>query len=378
MINWESQETELLLNPRMPEEKRHVFQEVLRHSSQFPGHLWLSTSGSTELKLVALSKEAILHSARAVNFHLQSHATDIWINPLPLFHVGGLGIFARGHTSGASVIAYSEKWNPLTFLQRMSDASATLTALVPTQLFDLVNNHLQAPKHLRAVIIGGGALGDRLYADAMRLGWNPLPSYGMTETASQVATAPLSSLDRTDRPSLEVLSHMDVTTEREFLTIRSLSLLTAYAVINGEGSKMHLEFKDPKLDGKFVTEDCGVVIGKELKVFGRMASFIKVGGESVHMKRLEEILEQVMLEHSSDCDLALIALPDERLGHAIHLAASGASRKNITYLSEKYDQRVMPFERIRRIHIVDRVPRSPLHKLLKQELIQLLQFGLEH
>ena len=36
---------------------------------------------------------------------------------------------------------------------------------------------------------GGGAVSDELYRDARALGWRVLPSYGMTECCSQVATA---------------------------------------------------------------------------------------------------------------------------------------------------------------------------------------------
>ena len=40
---------------------------------------------------------------------------------------------------------------------------------------------------------GGGALDPSLYKQARDLGWPLLPSYGLTECGSQVATASLSS-----------------------------------------------------------------------------------------------------------------------------------------------------------------------------------------
>ena len=65
----------------------------------------------------------------------------------------------------------------------------TLTSLVPAQVFDLVNAGLKPPHILRAVLVGGGRLEDALYQKATALGWPLLPGYGMTEAASQIATA---------------------------------------------------------------------------------------------------------------------------------------------------------------------------------------------
>lgn len=56
-------------------------------------HVFLATSGSTaldpsDLKLVALNKQAILNCAASVNKHLEISSNDIIMNPLPIFHIG--------------------------------------------------------------------------------------------------------------------------------------------------------------------------------------------------------------------------------------------------------------------------------------------------
>src|SRR5687767_8020692 len=102
MIDWRSDESHVLLNPRMPEEER---QHLERLVTPLPAHVWLSTSGTTgALKLVALSKRALLASAAAVNRRLESTAQDVWCCVLPTFHVGGLGIHARAFLNGARVV----------------------------------------------------------------------------------------------------------------------------------------------------------------------------------------------------------------------------------------------------------------------------------
>jgi len=160
IIDLEGEESQILVNPKMPsKEQEEAFSHIKQYFTQLPAHVWLATSGSTgSAKWVALSKKALLTSAKAVNAHLQSTAKDCWINPLPYFHVGGLGIYARSYLAKSKMIAYEEKWNPHTFVLQANANQATLSSLVPTQLYDIVKEGLTAPKSLRAIIIGGGSL----------------------------------------------------------------------------------------------------------------------------------------------------------------------------------------------------------------------------
>ena len=367
MIDWYSDQTNVLLNPRMPEKQRIKLESIHNFSEKFKGHVWLCTSGSTAVKLVALSKEAILISASAVNTHLQSKSSDIWLNPLPIFHVGGLGVIARGHLNGAKVIPYSAEWDPKDFHKALKENSATLTALVPTQLYDLIQANYEAPPTLRAIVVGGGGLSPHLLKQALHLGWKVLQSYGMTETASQIATASLDSNE--EYSTMQILPHMDVwTTNEGRICIQSRSLLSAYAHEKKEG----WEIIDPKKDGTFLTEDVGSVAGNTLKIIGRYCDFIKIGGESVHLLRLEHLLEDIKLKNQIEGDLALVPVPDERLGHVIHLAVAGISPEALKALVSYYDTHVMPFEKIRKVHLLQGIPRSAMGKLLKNDLLQAL------
>lgn len=360
-IDWQSTESYLILNPRLPASEAQQWQSVL--SCALEKHIWLTTSGSTQTKLVALHKEAILTSAEAVNKHLGSSKNDIWVNSLPLFHIGGLSIQARGYLNGAQVINMDQKWSPHVFAEILLDSQATLTALVPTQLYDLVVHHIHPPSTLRAVIVGGGGLAKKLYTDARALGWPILPSYGLTECASQVATAPLQGLNEDSDPSLLILSHINIKTDnRNRISISSPSLLTASAYFH----KNELNLTYPVIDGWYTTQDLGVLEGSFLKLLGREDDFIKIGGESVQLGRLEKILEEIRLELNLSFDIALCAIPDARLGHVIHLFTTDPCVESIQNL---YNSRVLPFERFRQTHLVAEIPRSALKKLLKKELI---------
>jgi O-succinylbenzoic acid--CoA ligase len=337
-IDWLSEDSHVLLNPRMPREERERLESFV---VPLPAHLWLATSGTTgSLKLTALSKRAMLASAAAVNRHLQSTADDVWLCVLPTFHVGGLGIYARAFLSGARVV--TSGWD-----------GVTLASLVPAQVSDLVRARTPAPRSLRAVVIGGGALSSSLYDEARALGWPLLPSYGMTECCSQVATAPLSPL--APHPSPLLLDHIEARIEEDGrLALRSEALFTGYATEEG--------FVDPKIDGWFVTEDLASLEGRTLRVEGRRGDFVKIGGESVDLSRLGRILSEL------GADAAVVAIPDERLGHVIALAVASPDESIVESLVESFNARVFPFERARRVIRVPEIPRTPLGKIMRNRI----------
>ncbi|MEI8124727.1 MAG: AMP-binding protein [Parachlamydiaceae bacterium] len=352
------------INPRMPAEMKNFLmgawkdpKVIKRLEEEASKQICLATSGTTGIpKWVVLSEKAILISAKAVNNHLESNSSDVWFHTLPDFHVGGLGIMARSSLSGAAVIKSSfpeGRWDPVHFVEQLAMSGATLTALVPTQVFDLVMKGLQSPLFLRAVIVGGGALSDKLYSDAKILGWKLLPSYGLTECSSQVATACHQSANLTPLDHVELALELDGR-----LKIRSEALLTAYI----DCSQDDYRWRDPKVDGWFTTEDYAVLEDGKIKTIRRNVDFVKIGGESVDLNRLRRILEEEALTLRWQTDMTLVALPDDRLGHIICLK-SVRSESDITQLVDKYQQRVLPFERIRNIDYVESIPRSPLGKV---------------
>lgn len=402
MSFWTSDTDELLLNPRLPDEERDAFEsawerECVRVASQRgsrPGRVAIATSGSAgKLKLVLLSKIAMLEAARGANTHLASTGDDVWLKALPDFHVGGLSIFARASLSGAAVVdvtgSFAGGWSCARWVHEMTVSGATLSSLVPAQVFDLVTGAHRATSSVRAVVVGGGRLSSELYHAARRLGWPLLPSYGLTECGSQVATAELSSVNRmagiqadispaeSTFPGLCLLPHVEARiSEAGFIELTGPSLLEGYLWIEGRASR----FEDPKRSGWFTTEDRGrLTAGGFLEVQGRERDFIKIGGESVDLLKLEERLEEIKMSFREQLpDLALVAIPDERLGHVIQLvyeAIRGRSADDTTpfvvdQVIARFNERVAPFERIRTARGIGRIPRSSIGKLLRAELMR--------
>ena len=337
-LAWDEKRTTIRCNPRWIQAEPERWHQVHRDLPRWPGHVWLATSGSTsvkpQLRWVALSETALLSAAQAVNAHLNSDQRDIWLHALPLFHVGGLGILARARLSGARIQAgiTGQRWDPKHFYRVAQASQATLTALVPSQLHDLVQLDLHAPRALRAVIVGGSALSPELLRHAQRLGWPCLPSYGMTETGAQVATAPLSALGQSD-PPLQILEHAQLRSDANgIIWVMSPSLLSAYAEWSPE-----LGVWDPKVDGWLRSDDLGHVEGNRVVIRGRQSDIVKVLGEQVHLESLEKKLAERLNWGQFGVDWALIAPDHPRLGAELILCV--AAQNAVTSDSRASDSR---------------------------------------
>jgi O-succinylbenzoic acid--CoA ligase len=384
-LDWQSGDNAVLLNPRWPAydiAQLHQVASTLSEQFQLSGHVWLATSGSTsqsvsENKLVALAKSAFLASAAAVNRHLSVAPQDVWLQVLPRFHVGGLGIEVRALLSGSQVVQDFQRWDPVRARDLLENRKITLASMVPTQVFDLVQRKLPSPKSLRAVIVGGGALTASLYQAGRALGWPLLPSYGMTETCSQIATADLNSLQGTVMPLPKKLEHVAWRTSAEgLLEVNGPSLLSLYGQRQPDG---RIVGWDPKVDGWFRGEDYIRLHDDEIQFLGRKNDFIKIGGEGSSMGRLREIFERVLLTSAPELSqqVLLVDAPSERLGTEIHLAhlssaAKGPSSSEFSQqldkITQMYNRDVLPYERIRMLKEISHVPRSELGKVLWAQL----------
>ncbi len=378
-IDFFSSDSQALLNPRMPSGQAERLTGWLSVAKTLKAQVFILTSGSTatseaDHKWVALPKAAILSAAAGSNSHFGSTSEDIWLHCLPDFHVGGIGIWARAFLARSKVASMDlqEGWNARRFQETVLREGATLTSLVPAQVHDLATQRLESPRSLRAVLVGGGALSDGVYLAARDLGWPILRTYGMSEAASQVATEPLSDLDRRATGAdvnYQVLPHLEAkASERGQLCVRGASLLSGYVSLDAKGKP---RFWDPKdANGWFTTEDLGSVEGRKLTMHGRTNDRIKIGGEIANLALLRETLASQLSEHENPAAFALVAVPDARLESVIALVTEGEPA--VESLIERFNAQVMPFERIRQRYSVRQIPRSELGKVKWAELLALL------
>ena len=346
--------------------------KILEKLPTMPGHVWMATSGTMgSRRLVALSRDAIMASAISVNQHLDVQKEDRWFNCLPDVHIGGLSIYARAHQGGNHVSTWDYKWNVEKFFDALSESKATLLSLVPTQLYDLVKWNKPCPDHVRAIIVGGGALRDIQYSRARQLGYPILPSYGLTECCSQVATASLDSLNQEYNPELHVLTHVEAKNDvNGVLHIRSGALLSGYVEVP-DRDFMSVKFVDPRKDGWYDTDDT-VDMGDNVikKVMGRRTDVLKVSGELVHVGFLQHMWDS----SSGGVPGVVLGVPDSRREHNIVLVLTSGAYKRLRASIAIFEENIASVTTLSGVYYVDEIPKSELGKTKNADLTKLLGF----
>ena len=373
-------ETSLILRPEFwhdgsvwiaepaPSEEGRALAEFARHELQMQDGCFFQTSGTEGTrKWVGLAKEALLTSARVVNAHFNITAHDHWLLALPVYHVGGFGVLARSFVRGSRVTELTDKWNAAVFVQKCEEAGATLASLVPTQVFDLVAAKLHAPKSMRIVLVGGGALNGELEAAALRLGWPIHRTYGMTETASGVAA------QRTSGADMEVLPIWQVSTDTDgVLSVRGEALAKGYAVCTAGGWRWEA-IPAAGLRTRDRVEVLQVDGNRCIRFVGRESGTVKILGELVSLEAIQDQIEALKLAlelHAADaavCDVA-----DRRKESSLVLAVSGMNATDAARLQKSLNETLRPFEHIHEARILDAIPRSELGKVRLAELRSLL------
>lgn len=376
---WTSPDNELFLNNRMSEELQNYYQKNFKEATyrnQITSHLGFLTSGTTVVdsrsyKIVLISKKAFLHSAESINKYFLINSEDKWLQCLPRFHVGGMAVEARAHLAGFDLMKMSGSWNVEAFYNALITTKSTWSSLVPTQVYDLVHNKKQAPKKFKA-LVGGGRLSPLLLKGAKDLGWNLIPTYGMTELASTVGLIENESI-------IKPLPHCQITISNDKLAVYSKSLFSGYVqVVKGQ-----VEFVKPQMNqsGFFVTDDVVQKMSQGIMLLGRGQDMVKISGELVSMNKLRDILFKIVgLENAPY--FYLMAMPDSRMEHRIVLIVLKSEgfrdrsvKSHFALLPvwmeklKSYQSEVMPFEKIKGIFCLDQIPRTDLGKV-QEKMIQ--------
>lgn len=262
------------------------------------GDLLIATSGSSgEPKGVLLSQTALLASAHAANKRVGFDADSLWLVCLPLFHIGGLSVLVRSQVANASMILHDgfsaeRVWEAL---QRHSVSHVSLVPVMLQRLLDTADGQ-PPPEHLRVVLVGGAALNKALAQKVYESGWPIWVTYGMSETASQIATRPVQESDFVDTekgfsiPLLEGAGCLLVddtgapTIGTGRIKIKANFLMSGY--VNSEGQLA----RGLDEDGWFVTSDVGQFDGESITVMGRADEVLVIGGKNIHPAEVEELL----------------------------------------------------------------------------------------
>jgi len=331
------------------------------------------TSGTSgRPKAAVLTYGNIYHSAQASALNLGAKQDDRWLCVLPLYHLGGLSIILRSLIYGTAIdLMPAAPFDLHAVNQKLSDNPVSLVSLVPTMLQRLLEARTRPWHHrLRLVLLGGEAPSPELLQRCIAEGIPIATSYGLTETASQVATA---------RPELVYRKPGTVGKALKQTQVRIIDEQGEDAAANsaGEvlvkgGSVMRGYYNDPEAtakalrDGWLHTGDIGYLDQDgDLFILQRRVDLIVSGGENIYPAEVEAVLRQ----HPAVAESVVLGLPDPEWGQRVaavietRAGQSPSADSLMSFAREKLAGYKVP----RRIAFVDALPRTASGKIQRRE-----------
>ena len=278
---------------------------------------YLFTSGTTgDPKAVRLTAGNFEAAAAAHRNRLGVDPDERWLCPLSTYHMGGLAILVRSAFYGTAAVLQrtTEGFDPGRTRRVLDEFDCTAISVVPVQLRRLLDDG-PLPDSLRFVLCGGAPTPPTLVERAASRGVPICPTYGMTETTSQVAT-PTPAEART-RPN-SVGRPLDSVT---------VTLVADDGSRVGEGELGEIVVSGPTvspgyLDGSrtafrsdgFHTGDVARMDDAgRLTVLNRREDRILTGGENVHPGEVTAVLT----DHPGVADAAVLGIPDPEWGERV-------------------------------------------------------------
>lgn len=319
-------------------------------------HSIVFTSGSSgRPKGVRLTWANLEASAAGSALHLRHDADDRWLAVMPMFHVGGFMILVRSAREATSVLL-EPRFEPVRASELLRRVS--LASFVPMMLERILDADSAPYQGVRAVLLGGGPIPQRLLDRASARGLPVLPTYGMTESASQIATARLED---------------GLAPRRKAVAVPGAEIrLGAGGRILVKGPMVSPGYLgEPDRQSEWLeTGDLGEMdeIGR-LAVIGRADDVIVTGGENVHPLEVEAALR----EHPQVSDVVVVGLPDPRWGHVVAAVYEGAASPG--ELDRKARYRLAGFKVPRRWVHVEELPRLSIGKVDRAAVRKMVEEG---
>ena len=339
-------------------------------------HSLIYTSGTTgRPKGAVLTHGNFYWSAVASATNLGVEADDRWLACLPLYHVGGLSILLRSAIYGTTAVIH-ERFDEARVVRSVREERVSLLSVVANMLQrmyaldDAEHQQLRYPSTLRAVLLGGGPAPRPLLEASAARGVPVLQTYGLSETASQVAT--LSSADALRKLGSAGLPLPGTTVRIEVATAEGASaeavpgeigeiVVSGPTVCAGYLGRPEATAEAIR-DGWLHTGDLGYLDEEGyLYVADRRDDLIVSGGENVYPAEVESAL----LAFAGVEECAVVGVPDERWGAlVVAVVVHGSGALDVAAIDAHLRARLAAYKVPRRIEAAaEALPRTASGKV---------------
>ncbi|HIK10875.1 MAG TPA: 2-succinylbenzoate--CoA ligase [Oscillatoriaceae cyanobacterium M33_DOE_052] len=338
--------------------------------------IMIPTGGSSgKVRFAVHSWETLMASVRGLAAHFQLSQINSCCC-LPLYHVSGLMQLLRCFSTGGKLVVLSSYRDIGGKMGADVEWGEFFLSLVPTQLHRLLENGESAAclSGFQAVLLGGAPAWDDLLSRSRRQNIPLALTYGMTETASQVATLKPGEFLAGNNSCGRILPHAKITVrtpDRRALGANQTGMITIEADSLALGYYPDISLSAPDL--YFSTDDLGFVDeAGYLYIVGRRSDKIITGGENVFPAEVEAAIRATGLVQ----DVGVLGLPDSDWGQAVvALCVPQEADVSPPQLAEAIAPRLTKYKRPKHWLLVASLPRNQQGKLNRQ---QLQEMALKH
>ena len=338
------------------------------------------TGGSTGApRGVVQSHGGILWNAINTVSSWDLSAADVAIVNAPLFHTGGLHVFATPlvHAGGASILC--RRFDPDQVFELVAGGEATLLFGVPTMLL-MLEQHARwgaaQLSRLRLVISGGAPAPTRLFESFFARGVDLRTGYGLTEAGPNNFWLP-GQLARAKPGSVgHPLLHVEA---RLVDGDRVIDRTDAVGELELRGPHvMAGHFRDPEATAAAVGQGGWLATGDLARrdgdgaywIVGRRKEMFISGGENVYPAEVESVL----CDHPAVAAAAVVGVPDPVWGEvgvafvALREPGAPADARAGAELAQFLAGRLARYKLPRRYELVPELPRTGAGKVDRADL----------
>jgi fatty-acyl-CoA synthase len=284
------------------------------------------TSGTTgRPKAAALSHRASLNSAWLRARLFDADDNDVWLNPVPMTHVGGAIALLLGAMVSGGAYVLLNRFEAGEYIRLMSLCGATRIGGVPTMFTAALDHPDWRPgTRVRSIGLGGAQVPPALIERLRReFGAPVLSTYGQSEcpliSTSLPRDDPRIATDTVGRAAPHVeLKICDVLDGRQLdvgevgeILVRSPTMMSGYLGM----PDVSLAAFDP--NGFLHTGDLGCIDAEGyLRIRGRARDVIIRGGENIYPAEVEDVL----LRHPAVGMVGVVGVPSARWGQEVGAA----------------------------------------------------------
>ena len=284
------------------------------------------TSGTTGFpKGVVLHQHGLTNNARHFFARIGCVDPETYLLLMPLFHTAGCALGVLGAVQYGHRIILPRQFDPALANAVIERENVNIAFGVPTMWIMMLEADAAQPRNFDSLRVAGS--GGSMVPPELVRGVTGRFGCGFTTVYGQTETSPLLTVIRPSDPFVDICETIGQPLPHTEVSIRDPNANTVvpldtvgeicargYSLMIGYNDDPEATAKTIDTEGWLHTGDLGTMDSRSfVQITGRVKEMIIRGGENLFPAEIENIL----LEHPDVADVAVVGVPDARMGEAV-------------------------------------------------------------